>query len=98
MKQGRCYFTESARAAAAAKRREKIGLKAAMRDSLDVFVVRTDDASNRFVWEIRRFGALTVRQSPQSFDSATLAREAGEAALAHGGIQRPQPKLQPQQG
>jgi hypothetical protein len=94
MSERRCYFTEAARAAAAAKRRERIGKKAQMRESLEVFVVRTSDDANSYAWEIRQFGALTVRRSPAVFDLPSSAREDGEAALTTLGDLRPpsQPK------
>lgn len=74
-------FTQAARDAALAKRRELAALPKDPAGSLQVFVVRGADQSNAFVWEIRRFGAITVARSAGGFSDGQMARDAGEDTL-----------------
>lgn len=51
-------------------------------ETLEIFVMRV---SNRaFKWQVRRFGAIVVQEGQQTYSTAELARQAGEAALATG--------------
>ena len=70
-------FTEAARAAAAAKRRERAAIKAETRCDLEVFVVRMEHAPNVYGWEIRQFGGVVVCRSARSFGSLMQARADG---------------------
>ena len=74
-------FTQAARDAALAKRRELAALPKDPAGSLQVFVVRGADQSNAFCWEIRRFGAITVARSASGFADRQMARDAGEDTL-----------------
>lgn len=48
-------------------------------ETVEVFVTRL--SAHLFSWQIRRYGALVVREGPQTYTTAQLAREAGEAAM-----------------
>ena len=48
-------------------------------ETVEVFVTRVSNQA--FTWQVRRFGALVVQEAQQTYPSAQLAREAGEAAL-----------------
>ena len=82
---GQRGFTQAARLAALEQRRRRQAQKALSPNVLEVFVTRSD---NRFRWEIRTFGAVTVEASAEAFDNPQAARDAGSAALvvvdAHG--------------
>lgn len=77
----RCYFTEAARLAAAAKRRETALYP---RDIMtpEVFVVRVTPTSNTFTWELRRFGGVVLRRGEDGLPSIRQAYNAGTLALA----------------
>ena len=77
----RRHFTQAARDAALAKRRELAALPKDPAGSLQVFVVRESDQRNAFCWEIRRFAATVVARSTIGFANGQLARDAGEATL-----------------
>ena len=74
-------FTQAARDAALAKRRELAALPKDPAGSLQVFVVRGAGQSNAFCWEIRRFGAIVVERSVGGFADGQTARDAGEDTL-----------------
>ena len=74
-------FTQAARDAALAKRRELAALPKDPAGSLHVFVVRGNPHGNSFGWEIRRFGAIVVARSASGFPDGQMARDAGEATL-----------------
>ena len=74
-------FTQAARDAALAKRRELAALPKDPAGSLQVFVVRGAGQSNAFCWEIRRFGAIVVARSAGGFADGQTARDAGEDTL-----------------
>ena len=74
-------FTQAARDAALAKRRELAALPKDPAGSLQVFVVRGADQSNAYCWEIRRFGAIVVARSASGFVDGQTARDAGEDTL-----------------
>lgn len=78
MGEPRQFFTAQARAAGAARRREKAAIKAAHADCLEVFVTRS---GIRYGWDIRRFGGLTIEASAETFDDPKSARTAGQLAL-----------------
>ncbi len=50
-------------------------------DMPTVFVLRADDASMRFTWEIRRFGGIILHRGRVSFPTGPAAHQAGLAAL-----------------
>ncbi len=80
----RRYFTEAAREAAARARRQKGAERLADADKtkLVVHVIRAAEPSNRFGWEIRRFGALMpVRRSVDWYESPREAMAFGKAML-----------------
>ena len=71
---------ESRAAASEARRRryaERPDVKAPQ-----VFIVRLA-VDHRFGWEIRRFGNIVLSRSVETYGSPTLARTAGERALAN---------------
>ncbi len=74
-------FTQAARDAALARRREIAALPKDPAGCLQVFVVRGASPANVFCWEIRRFGAIVVARGANSFPDGQMAREAGEEAL-----------------
>ena len=76
----RRQFTQAARDAALAKRRELAALPKDPAGSLQVFVVRGVQ-DNAFCWEIRRFGAIVVARSASGFSDGQMARDAGEDTL-----------------
>lgn len=71
--------TQAARAARAASRRANEELRIANRYKLLVFTVRLTGSA--FGWELRQFGSIVQQRGSESFLSAELARQAGEAAL-----------------
>ena len=75
-------FTQAARDAALAKRRELAALPKDPAGSLQVFVVRGAGQSNAFCWEIRRFGAVVLERAETSYPTMQDARTAGETTLA----------------
>ena len=75
----RRHFTDAARVAALAARRQKTE-NALPVDTPAVFVVRHEDG--RFGWEIRRYGAVLLRRGAETYETAVLARAAGELALS----------------
>lgn len=77
----RRHFTEAAREAALARRREIAALPKAPSDALALFVVRGAERGNDYGWEIRRFGAIVVARSEGGFAGPLAARQAGEEAL-----------------
>ena len=81
----RPHFTDAARQVALARRRKIAALPKARPGALALFIVRGAERSNDFGWEIRRFGAVVVKQSPWGYASSEIARAAGEEALANLG-------------
>ncbi|WP_237479507.1 hypothetical protein [Lichenibacterium dinghuense] len=77
----RRYFTDAARDAALARRREIAALPKPPSDMLALFVVRGAERGNDYGWEIRRFGAIVVARSQEGFPAPLAARQAGEVAL-----------------
>ena len=77
----RRHFTEAARQAALARRREIAALPKQPSGTLALFVVRGAERGNDYGWEIRRFGAIVVARSERGFDGQIAARQAGEEAL-----------------
>ena len=80
-------FTQAARDAALAKRRELAALPKDPAGSLQVFVVRGAGQSNAFCWEIRRFGALVIEKGGAGYSTIHDARTAGESALSALGVE-----------
>ena len=74
-------FTQAARDAALARRREIAALPKDPAGSLQVFVVRGAHEAKAFCWEIRRFGAIVVARSATGFADGQVARDAGEDTL-----------------
>ena len=77
----RRYFTQAARDAALARRRELAAQPKDPLGALGLFIVRGAECDTDFGWEFRRFGAVAVERSPCGYRSAAAARQAGEAAL-----------------
>lgn len=77
----RRHFTEAARQAALARRREIAALPKAPTGALALFVVRGGGHGNDYGWEIRRFGAIVVARSDRGYPGPDAARQAGEAAM-----------------
>ena len=77
----RRHFTQAARDAALARRREIAALPKDPAGSLEIFIVRGAERGNDYGWEIRRFGALVVARSNCGFPVPGAARAAGEDAL-----------------
>ena len=77
----RRHFTEAAREAALARRREIAALPKDPSGTLALFVVRGAERGNDYGWEIRRFGAIVVARSACGFPGPAAARQAGEDAL-----------------
>jgi hypothetical protein len=48
-------------------------------ETVELFVTRVSNQS--YSWQVRRYGAIVVQEGRQTYPSAQLAREAGEAAL-----------------
>jgi hypothetical protein len=83
----RRHFTEAARQAALARRREIAAMPKDPTGTLALFIVRGAERGNDYGWEIRRFGAIVVARSGCGFPGAVAARQAGEEALR--GIKAP---------
>ena len=77
----RRHFTEAAREAALARRREIAAMPKHPLGALALFIVRGTERGNDYGWEIRRFGAIVVARSSQGFAALVAARHAGEEAL-----------------
>ena len=77
----RRHFTEAAREAALARRREIAAMPKDPSGTLALFVVRGAECGNDYGWEIRRFGAIVVARGRQGFPGPVAARQAGEEAL-----------------
>lgn len=77
----RRHFTEAARQAALARRREIAAMPKDPTGTLALFIVRGAERGNDYGWEIRRFGAIVVARSGCGFPVAVAARQAGEEAL-----------------
>ena len=75
------FFTEAARAAGIAKRRENAS-KLKETSHVLVFVVRSTDIGKPFGWEVRKFGGIVLSRSGEGFGSQSEAQAAGEKALA----------------
>lgn len=80
-RRSRCYFTETARLAAAMKRQE-IALHPRDIMAPEVFVVRVTPTSNTFTWELRRFGGVILHRGEDGLPSIRQAYNAGTLALA----------------
>lgn len=74
----RRHFTQAARDAALAKRREIAALPKDPAGALALFIIRGAESENDYGWEIRRFGAIVVARSVHGYAGAEAAREAGE--------------------
>ncbi len=74
------FFTDAAREGARRARLER-GATAVDPRTPKAFVVRLPWPSNRFAWEIRRYGMILLSKSDGDFASALEARAAGVAAL-----------------
>lgn len=81
MKTTNRHFTEAARAAALAKRREKASLP---KDKMagEVFAVRLPSPSLQFGWETRRYGCIVLNQSSCGYETIADALAAGKLANA----------------
>ncbi len=77
----RRHFTEAAREAALARRREIAAMPKDPAGTLALFIVRGAECGNDYGWEIRRFGAIVVARSQRGFAGQGAARQAGEDAL-----------------
>ncbi len=75
------HFTDAARAAAMAKRRE-LSLNPRDPTTPEIFVVRLAPASKAFTWEIRRFGGVIIERGEMGFASTSQAYGNGALALA----------------
>ena len=75
------HFTQAARDAALARRRELAAQPKDPLGTLGLFIVRGAECETDFGWELRRFGAVVVERSPCGYRTAAAARQAGEAAL-----------------
>jgi hypothetical protein len=82
----RRHFTEAAREAALARRREIAAMPKDPTGTLALFIVRGAERGNDYGWEIRRFGAIVVMRSSGGFAGPVAARQAGEDALRGIGI------------
>ena len=78
----RRHFTQAARDAALARRRELAAQPKDPADQPRLFVTRGTRGGNDFGWEIRRFGALLVARAERGYATADEARDAGEGAIA----------------
>ena len=76
------HFTEAARAAGLAKRRE-IALSAKGMMDPELFVVRCPFPSLPFGWETRRYGSIILSKSACGYETIAGARAAGELAMLH---------------
>ncbi|MGI3901550.1 MAG: hypothetical protein ACRYGP_01345 [Janthinobacterium lividum] len=76
---GRRFFTDVARAAAAAARQAKSLLPKT--DGFEVFAVRAAADDKMFSWEIRKFGGLVVDRGNKLFLTAPMALEAGQSGI-----------------
>lgn len=74
-------FTPAARLAAAAKRRERSDLAALNFHEPCVFALRAPSPDKGYVWEVRKFGGVSLRRSDDVYISAADARRAGMDAL-----------------
>ena len=77
----RRHFTEAARDAALARRREIAAMPKDPSGMLAIFIVRGAARDNDYGWEIRRFGAIVVARSSAGYPTQVAARLAGEEAL-----------------
>ncbi len=77
----RRHFTQAARDAALARRREIAAMPKDPAGSLEIFIVRGAERGNDYGWEIRRFGAIVVARSGCGYPTPGAARAAGEDAL-----------------
>ncbi len=77
----RRHFTQAARDAALARRREIAARPKDPAGTPALFIVRGAERGNDFGWEIRRFGALVVARSSSGYPDAAAAREAGAGAM-----------------
>lgn len=80
-RRSRHYFTEAARLAAMAKRRE-MALHPRDKMAVEVFVVRMAPASSAFTWELRRFGGIVLSRGEAALPSMRQAYQAGVTALS----------------
>lgn len=74
-------FSAAARLAAADKRRERSRLAALTFNEPAVFALRAPSAARGYVWEIRKFGGVSVVRGTDIYETAAQARNAGMAAL-----------------
>ena len=74
-------FTEAARAAGLAKRRELAKQRPKGIDHREAFVVRLTGPGQPFGWEIRKFGSIVLSRSKTGFGTQLLAQAAGQQAL-----------------
>jgi hypothetical protein len=81
----RRHFTEAARQAALARRREIAALPKVPSGTLALFIIRGAEHGNDYGWEIRRFGAIVVARSECGYPAPLAARQAGEEALGRIG-------------
>ena len=77
----RRHFTEAAREAALARRREIAAMPKDPTGTLALFIVRGAERGNDYGWEIRRFGGVVLERSESSFGTMSAARAAGQRAL-----------------
>ena len=78
----RRHFTQAARDAALARRRELAAMPKDPSGQPRLFVTRGAQTGTDFGWEIRRFGALVIARSDRGYPTAELARNAGDHAAA----------------
>ena len=81
------FFTEKARAAAAAGRRRHLEERAANKAQIEVFAVRRGVAIS---WEVRQFGGVVLYRGTECFDSSAAAVAAGERAR-RAWVEEPEP-------
>ena len=75
------YFTEAARAAAAQKRQERWATLHESFGKPEIYVVRAEEPKSGYVWEVRRYGGVTLARGHLTYTDPRAARRVGEAAL-----------------
>ena len=75
-------FTSEARQAALRARNERHRIAMETFGHPEVFVMRGTPPTDGFIWEIRRFGGVTIVRSARSYPTAFLARKVAAAALS----------------
>ncbi len=77
MKEAGPRFSAAARTAAAVKRRERSRLAAENFNEPMVFALRAPAPQQGYIWEIRKFGGVSMERGGQCYATAAEARQAG---------------------